>query len=687
MLGSLRDHRAVDPLILAMRDPDVNVRHAAAASLGQIGAREAVPPLIDALTAEPWLQYPAIHALGEIADPRAAPALLELLGDEFFRGPALEALGRLADRDALPRIVPYLYDPEPALRNLAVRAVVEIEQRATAGGVSLDPEVQAALARGDLVDHLLQTLSDEDPHNRRTAVITLGWLKEARAEPLLIDLLAETGLQEYVSHALVSIGFRDPEAYRHGLEHADDVVRQGTVRCLAWIAPPSGIDLVAPLIHDPSPEVRAETAAAIGRLGDEDAAMLLFELLADESELIRESAMAALSRMAPERVVPLLLQALENPEEEVRIRAALTLGLVRDPGAVAALIAVSRDPRENVRRAVLKALGEIEGPDVKGLLRSALFDESSLVRQQAVQSLGQLQEPETADDLLPLLDDPDPRMRFVTLRALGQVRNASALPRLLPFLADPKKELRFAAVEALGAIRAVAAVAPLVEVLRDPDRNLRRAAAESLGVDRRSPGRGPSPPRPGGRALVGALRRFHGPRPDWQRQGGACPPVPPRRRRPDRPPRGGDGPGRDRGRARRGAIDPGPVRPRPAVDRRRGLAAVGGKGPARDGAGLLLGRPRDQAAAHRPRRADRRPVGSPPAALGPDRRQRAGALRRGPGPRGRRVSRSPPPAHGPEGFRPFAGGPAECGPGPQEARSPMSLVARCAGAGLRLFRQ
>ena len=139
----------------------------------------------------------------------------------------------------------------------------------------------------------------------------------------------------------MSIGFRDREAYRHGLEHADDVVRQGTVRCLAWIAPPRGIDLVAPLIHDPSPEVRAEAAAAIGRLGDEDAAMLLFELLADESELIRESAMAALSRMAPERVVPLLLQALENPEEEVRIRAALTLGLVRDPGAVAALIGAS----------------------------------------------------------------------------------------------------------------------------------------------------------------------------------------------------------------------------------------------------------------------------------------------------------------------------------------------------------
>ena len=106
MLGSLKDRRAVPLLITALVDPDVNVRHAAAASLGQIGDPSAVMPLVEALRTEPWLTYPAIHALGEIKDPRAAPALLDLLGDEFFRGPALEALGNLADRSALPMLVP-----------------------------------------------------------------------------------------------------------------------------------------------------------------------------------------------------------------------------------------------------------------------------------------------------------------------------------------------------------------------------------------------------------------------------------------------------------------------------------------------------------------------------------------------------------------------------------------------------
>lgn len=482
MLGALGDDAGVPALIAALEDPDLNVRHAAAASLGQIGHAAAVTPLIAVLEQEPWLQYPAINALSQIGDERAVPALVPLLGEEMLTAPVLEALGRLAGREVLPRIVPYLHDADPALRNRAVRAVVGIEQRATARGQSLDPAVQAALRREDLIEHLLTTLSEHDYDDRRTAAITLGWLKEPRAEKPLIEMLGDPALQEYATHALVAIGFADRAAYEYGLQQPQDAVRQGTVRCIEWIAPPGGIDLVAPLIHDPSTEVRAEAASAIGRLGGADAAMLLFELLADETELIQESAMAALARMSSEQVVPLLLRALENEDEQARIRAAETLGLLHDPQTAPALMRLVDDEREGVRRAAIHALGELEAEGVPGLLRSALRDPSSRVRQQAVLSLGKQQDPDVAEDLIPLLSDPDPRIRFATLRALGLVRSPDAVPHLIEFLGDSRKELRLAAVESLGAIRPPEAVPPLIDVLGDVDRNLRRAGAESLGA-------------------------------------------------------------------------------------------------------------------------------------------------------------------------------------------------------------
>ena len=239
MLGTLGDVGAVPSLIAALGDADVNVRHGAATSLGQIGSPEAVVPLIEVLRTEPWLQYPAINALGALGDARATPALLDMLDEELLRAPAIEAIGRIAGRDALARLIPHLHDPDPAVRNAAIHAVVSIEQRATAAGDSLDPDLQEALRREDLVDHLLGTLGDDEPQNRRTAAITLGWLKEPRAERPLIELLAEPDLQEYVTHALVSIGGQ-AEAYAQGLTHAVDAVRQGSLRCLAWIAPPWG---------------------------------------------------------------------------------------------------------------------------------------------------------------------------------------------------------------------------------------------------------------------------------------------------------------------------------------------------------------------------------------------------------------------------------------------------------------
>ena len=365
---------------------------------------------------------------------------------------------------------------------MAIRAVVAIEQRATAAGESLDPEVQAALRREDLVDHLLATLGDDDPHNRRTAAITLGWLKEPRAERPLIELLGEPALQEYVTHALVSIGFQDRDAYEHGLEHPHDAVRQGTVRCLAWIAPPEGIDLVAPLIHDPSPEVRAEAAAAIGRLGDEDAAMLLFELLGDESELIQESAMGALARMPAARVVPLLLQALSQPgrrrcgsgrgdagpaarpEHRARPHRALAATRARPCAAPP-----SRRWARSRRRACPTCCARPSST-------RAAWCASRPCSPWAAAGPGDGRRPPAAARR----SRPAHALRH-RARAGPGAQPATPCRASSRFLADKRKELRFAAVEALGADPRRGGGAAADAVLGDADRNLRRAAAESLG--------------------------------------------------------------------------------------------------------------------------------------------------------------------------------------------------------------
>jgi len=80
LLGDLKDPRAVPILVPLLNDPEVN--YIVPWSLGQIGARDAIQPLIRQLSdRNPSLRVLAIHALVELKANEALPRLRQLLGD------------------------------------------------------------------------------------------------------------------------------------------------------------------------------------------------------------------------------------------------------------------------------------------------------------------------------------------------------------------------------------------------------------------------------------------------------------------------------------------------------------------------------------------------------------------------------------------------------------------------------
>ncbi|WP_089013692.1 HEAT repeat domain-containing protein [Micromonospora inositola] len=76
------DERAFGAVVLALRDPDEQVRVAAASRLGYTGRADAVAPLV-ALAADraPQVRSMVAYALGRLGGDEATPALLELLDD------------------------------------------------------------------------------------------------------------------------------------------------------------------------------------------------------------------------------------------------------------------------------------------------------------------------------------------------------------------------------------------------------------------------------------------------------------------------------------------------------------------------------------------------------------------------------------------------------------------------------
>jgi len=171
------------------------------ARLAQVGSVASASPLRDLLRERPrGLDTRMImKALGELGDVRAEPLLLDVLRkhrrhDYVF---AAYALARIKSKKAVPVLLSHLNDRKSiyALKMYGDKAVIPDLERALP---TLDPEVAAIaqlailkLKGGDPVPQLLEHLNDR-AFLQRTSVV--GWLlrlKDRRAIPAMINVLAE----------------------------------------------------------------------------------------------------------------------------------------------------------------------------------------------------------------------------------------------------------------------------------------------------------------------------------------------------------------------------------------------------------------------------------------------------------------------------------------------------------------
>jgi HEAT repeat protein len=174
-LGDMASTTAVPDLLRAMEDPSLDVRAAAARSLGRLGAAESVGALISAAVTD------------RVADPVVGIALLEI-------GPG-----------AVPRLIALLDDPDPHHRAAAVRLIGLLGSAASEADelpallpallrdMSADVRAAAADALGRLGasagrDALLQLLHDRVAFVRAAAARALGQIGGQSATEALLEV-------------------------------------------------------------------------------------------------------------------------------------------------------------------------------------------------------------------------------------------------------------------------------------------------------------------------------------------------------------------------------------------------------------------------------------------------------------------------------------------------------------------
>lgn len=282
-LGSLKDPRAIPPLVSVLKDRDRSVREAAIGALTAIGEPSVVAMGVCLEDAELTVQEAASAVLASIADSRVREPLIRALAssDWIVRMHAAKALGRIGHQDAVPALIPLLQDKVKAVRE----------------------EVAAALAAiGDAaVPALLAALQHQEWLVRLHAVESLGKSKSPQAV-----------------EALLSVVFNDP----------DTAVREDAVRALGDIGAPQAVDFLYVVMKDP--RLRLFAVEALGRIGDRRAVPVLLDVLAgrnvpeagrmvsgcgdqwSEEMMVRAAAVRALGALGDETAVPALVAALES---------------------------------------------------------------------------------------------------------------------------------------------------------------------------------------------------------------------------------------------------------------------------------------------------------------------------------------------------------------------------------------
>jgi len=493
ILGKTRDGTAVPELCKLLGHGDINVAQQAAESLGQLRSPLAVDALCRMLAGDPWLRFAAVHALGEIGDGRAVPALIGLLADEMVRAEAITALGKIGTPEALTELVKCLRaSKDPESFSVCLRALREALHRhpdhESLRKLEACADLRSPAARA-VHDRLLRVLSAEeiDPEravspereleNREAAVQLVHALKLRSLYSALVLAGRNGALRETLAFCAVSLGADIVPFLREGLWSGSRNVRGLACHCLGALGCRDAADSIAVLLKDPHPSLRITALKALGQLRADRQAHQIVPLLGDADVGVRRAAVLCLGRLDPE-IVTLVLITARPQTAELLARTLTVMGANPHVDQRPFIDRTLKHESPEVRLAAVEALAAQSGEILKGLGPLA-EDPNVNVRRRALEAIAVVGTAEARGVLLGLLDRPG-GLRPELVRAVATLRDATVVPRLVRILGAADAEIRREAVAALGQSASPIAIRHVAAAARDTDERVREQVARVL---------------------------------------------------------------------------------------------------------------------------------------------------------------------------------------------------------------
>ena len=199
-------------------------------------------------------------------------------------------------------------------------------------------------------------------------------------------------------------------------------------------------DKIKGYLDDPSPEVRARAAIALGRIGGEKAAELLFGMISDESIDLAGTAGLAIGLTHQSQYAGRLLDMVLDLPSSAAAKVIASVGRLADSSSVGVperlaemLDQPSPDVREAICYALLNANAKAQAP---ALIKHLKSESDDLVRAAGLYVLARMEIAQASDLFIDNLSDSDPFVRATCVRGLGRSGSSKVLHLLQMSLND-----------------------------------------------------------------------------------------------------------------------------------------------------------------------------------------------------------------------------------------------------------
>ncbi|MBN2188791.1 MAG: HEAT repeat domain-containing protein [Chitinispirillaceae bacterium] len=354
------------------------------------------------------------------------------------------------------------------------RSVGEISQRA----MLLKKRLKARSGAQGTSVHL----RDGDEHGiadtRRLESLAVSAALPLPLRRSLIEALGETGDHSYYPLLKALLGGSEPAMIRKSAAYA-----LGRLKDRRAVPPLIG------LLADKNPHLRTRAVEALGEIGSNEAYGPVMSLAADGSGFVRQKVMESLGKLANSDCLHLLENALNDPDAKVSEAAAQAMGELGVPAAVPLLRKYLCDAGPRSRGAAVAALGRILCPEAAQAVCESLGDADASVQWRALCRIPFFVEKGFLEDrrgfimekLLSFAESGNPSLKRAGIIAMGALKDRGAIPALIRALEDANDLIRWSAALSLGKLADKEPVPCLLRRLKDSDDIVRSAASWALG--------------------------------------------------------------------------------------------------------------------------------------------------------------------------------------------------------------